>query len=72
LQDDTKMVDVIEIYWLIPIMLLLPPFVLLYSGKLFDKANVLGIDPWKPWMRNLNPYRGKRSAYKKKKRIKLP
>ena len=43
LADDTKIVDVVEIYWLIPIMLVVTPFVYFIRVKLFDKY-VLGID----------------------------
>tara|TARA_R110000868_G_scaffold123594_1_gene327186 strand:+ start:1278 stop:1823 length:546 start_codon:yes stop_codon:yes gene_type:complete len=41
--DDTEIVDVAEIYWLIPIMLVITPFVYFIRVKLFDK-HVLGID----------------------------
>lgn len=41
--NDTKIIDEIEIYWLIPIMLVITPFVYFIRVKLFDK-HVLGID----------------------------
>tara|TARA_R110000796_G_scaffold88850_6_gene192064 strand:+ start:134755 stop:135300 length:546 start_codon:yes stop_codon:yes gene_type:complete len=41
--DDTKLIDEVEILWLIPIMLIITPFVYFIRVKLFDK-HVLGID----------------------------
>jgi len=58
--DDTKMVDVIEIYWLIPIMLLITPFVYFIRVKLFDK-HVLGID--------LEAMDAELKSYKEKERL---
>lgn len=43
LTEDTNVFDVAEIYWLIPIMLVITPFVYFIRVKLFDK-HVLGID----------------------------
>jgi amino acid permease len=43
LAEDTNIVDEVEIYWLIPIMLVVTPFVYFIRVKLFDKY-VLGID----------------------------
>lgn len=43
LAEDTNIVDEVEIYWLIPIMLVITPFVYFIRVKLFDKY-VLGID----------------------------
>ena len=41
--NDDKYLDETEIYWLIPIMLVITPFVYFIRVKLFDK-HVLGID----------------------------
>lgn len=41
--NDLKYIDEVEIYWLIPIMLVITPFVYFIRVKLFDK-HVLGID----------------------------
>lgn len=41
--DDTKIMDEAEIFWLIPIMMIITPFVYFIRVKLFDK-HVLGID----------------------------
>ena len=41
--QDTSALDEVEIYWLIPIMLVITPFVYFIRVKLFDK-HVLGID----------------------------
>lgn len=41
--NDLQYIDVVEIYWLIPIMLVITPFVYFIRVKLFDK-HVLGID----------------------------
>ena len=41
--NDDKYLDETEIYWLIPIMMLITPFVYFIRVKLFDK-HVLGID----------------------------
>lgn len=41
--EDTAYFDEVEIYWMIPIMLTIVPFVYLIRLKLFDK-HVLGID----------------------------
>tara|TARA_R110002050_G_scaffold16019_2_gene49083 strand:- start:181972 stop:182517 length:546 start_codon:yes stop_codon:yes gene_type:complete len=43
IMNDTKTIDEIEIFWLIPIMLFITPFVYFIRVKLFDK-HVLGID----------------------------
>ncbi|MBU2996190.1 hypothetical protein KO500_07080 [Cellulophaga baltica] len=43
LAQDTKNMDEVEIYWIIPIMLFITPFVYFIRVKLFDK-HVLGID----------------------------
>ncbi len=41
--NDIQFIDEVEIYWLIPIMLIITPFVYFIRVKLFDKY-VLGID----------------------------
>ena len=41
--QDIQYIDEVEIYWLIPIMMLVTPFVYFIRVKLFDK-HVLGID----------------------------
>ncbi|PCE63966.1 hypothetical protein [Sediminicola luteus] len=43
IESDIKNIDEIEIYWLIPIMMFITPFVYFIRVKLFDK-HVLGID----------------------------
>lgn len=43
INDDSEYVDEVEIYWLIPIMMIIVPIVYLIRIKLFDKL-VLGID----------------------------
>lgn len=43
LNDDKKYIDELEIYWLIPIMMIIIPIVYFIRIKLFDK-HVYGID----------------------------
>tara|TARA_R110000868_G_scaffold4211_13_gene26630 strand:+ start:34924 stop:35463 length:540 start_codon:yes stop_codon:yes gene_type:complete len=60
LAQDTNIIDEAEIYWLLPIMMFVTPFVYFIRVKLFDK-HVLGID--------LEAMDAELKSYKEKERL---
>ncbi|WP_047415174.1 hypothetical protein [Cellulophaga sp. Hel_I_12] len=58
--QDTNIIDEVEIFWLIPIMMVVTPFVYFIRVKLFDK-HVLGID--------LDAMDAELKVYKEKERL---